>query len=179
MGATIPLNNNNCKIINNFNSYIATFMNTEKANTANVGDEVTLRLTTGNILPAKIVYLGESTKDGRVIVFEIREGIENLIEFRKISMDVIWWDYSGYKVSNSVLISRDGKNLISRDGKNYVQKYKTTSSEIILVKVKRQNDTYSIISNYTDEELSEMGLSQEEINKRTKIKLYDRLLVQK
>ena len=171
MGATIPLNNNNCKIINNFNSYIAIFMNTEKANTANVGDEVTLRLTTGNILPAKIVYLGESTKDGRVIVFEIREGIENLIEFRKISMDVIWWDYSGYKVSNSVLISRDGKN--------YVQKYKTTSSEIILVKVKRQNDTYSIISNYTDEELSEMGLSQEEINKRTKIKLYDRLLVQK
>ena len=171
MGATIPLNNNNCKIINNFNSYIATFMNTEKANTANVGDEVTLRLTTGNILPAKIVYLGESTKDGRVIVFEIREGIENLIEFRKISMDVIWWDYSGYKVSNSVLISRDGKN--------YVQKYKTTSSEIILVKVKRQNDTYSIISNYTDEELLEMGISQEEINKRTKIKLYDRLLVQK
>ena len=171
MGATIPLNNNNCKIINNFNSYIATFMNTEKANTANVGDEVTLRLTTGNILPAKIVYLGESTKDGRVIVFEIREGIDNLIEFRKISMDVIWWDYSGYKVSNSVLISRDGKN--------YVQKYKTTSSEIILVKVKRQNDTYSIISNYTDEELLEMGISQEEINKRTKIKLYDRLLVQK
>ena len=171
MGATIPLNNNNCKIINNFDCYIATFMNTEKANTANVGDEVTLRLTTGNILPAKIVYLGESTKDGRVIVFEIREGIENLIEFRKISMDVIWWDYSGYKVSNSVLISRDGKN--------YVQKYKTTSSEIILVKVKRQNDTYSIISNYTDEELLEMGISQEEINKRTKIKLYDRLLVQK
>ena len=171
MGATIPLNNNNCKIINNFNSYIATFMNTEKANTANVGDEVTLRLTTGNILPAKIVYLGDSTKDGRVIVFEIREGIDNLIEFRKISMDVIWWDYSGYKVSNSVLISRDGKN--------YVQKYKTTSSEIILVKVKRQNDTYSIISNYTDEELLEMGISQEEINKRTKIKLYDRLLVQK
>ena len=125
MGATIPLNNNNCKIINNFDCYIATFMNTEKANTANVGDEVTLRLTTGNILPAKIVYLGESTKDGRVIVFEIREGIDNLIEFRKISMDVIWWDYSGYKVSNSVLISRDGKN--------YVQKYKTTSSEIILV----------------------------------------------
>ena len=154
MGATIPLNNNNCKIINNFDCYIATFMNTEKANTANVGDEVTLRLTTGNILPAKIVYLGESTKDGRVIVFEI-----------------IWWDYSGYKVSNSVLISRDGKN--------YVQKYKTTSSEIILVKVKRQNDTYSIISNYTDEELLEMGISQEEINKRTKIKLYDRLLVQK
>jgi len=86
-------------------------------------------------------------------------------------MDVIWWDYSGYKVSNSVLISRDGKN--------YVQKYKTTSSEIILVKVKRQNDTYSIISNYTDEELLEMGMSQEDINKRTKIKLYDRLLVQK
>ncbi len=171
MGATIPLNNNNCKIINNFDSYIATFMNTEKANTANVGDEVTLRLTTGNILPAKIVYLGESTKEGRVIVFEIREGIEDLIEFRKISMDVIWWDYSGYKVSNSVLISRDGKN--------YVQKYKTTSSEIILVKVKRQNDTYSIISNYTDEELLEMGISQEDINKRTKIKLYDRLLVQK
>ena len=169
MGATIPLNNNNCKIINNFDCYIATFMNTEKANTANLGDEVTLRLTTGNLLSAKIVYLGESTKDGRVIVFEIKEGIENLIEFRKISMDVIWWDYSGYKVSNSVLISRDGKN--------YVQKYKTTSSEIILVKVKRQNDTYSIISNYTDEELEELGISTEEISQRSQLKLHDEIIL--
>ena len=171
MGATIPLSNNNCKIINNFNCYIATFMNTQKANSANVGDEVTLRLTTGKVIDAKIVYLGETTKDGRVLVFEIKEGIEDLVEFRKISLDVVWWDYSGYKVSNNVLISRDGKN--------YVQKYKTTSSEWILVKVRRQNDSYSIISNYSDEEMAEMGFSQEEINDRAKIKLYDRLLIQK
>ena len=105
------------------------------------------------------------------IVFEIKDGIEDLIEFRKISMDVVWWDFSGYKVSNSVLISRDGKN--------YVQKYKTTSSETILVKIRRQNDTYSIISNYTDEEMKEMGYTQEEINNRVKIKLYDRLVIQK
>ena len=69
--------------------------------------------------------------------------------------------------------------LISRDGKNYVQKYKTTSSELILIKVRRQNDSYSIISNYSDDELLEMGVTQEEINNRTKIKLYDRLLIQK
>ena len=171
MGATIPLSNSNCKIINNFNCYIATFMNTQKANTANVGDEVTLRLTTGKLINAKIVYVGETTKEGRIIVFEIREGIEDLVEFRKISLDVVWWDYSGYKVSNNVLISRDGKN--------YVQKYKTTSSELILIKVRRQNDSYSIISNYSDDELLEMGVTQEEINNRTKIKLYDRLLIQK
>ena len=171
MGATIPFNSNNCKIINNFNCYIATFMNTQKANSAQVGDEVTLRLTTGKTISSKIVYTGPESKDGRIIVFEIKEGIEDLVEFRKISLDVIWWDFSGYKVSNSVLISRDGKN--------YVQKYKTTSSEIILVKVRRQNDTYSIISNYTDDEMKELGFSQEDINNRTKIKLYDRLLIQK
>ena len=171
MGATIPLSNNNCKIINNFNSYIATFMNTQKANSANVGDNVTLKLTTGKVIDAKIVYVGETTKEGRSIVFEIKEGIEDLVEFRKISLDVVWWDYSGYKVSNNVLISRDGKN--------YVQKYKTTSSELILVKVRRQNDSYSIISNYSDDELLEIGFTQEEINNRTKIKLYDRLLIQK
>ena len=171
MGATIPFNSNNCKIINNFNCYIATFMNTQKANSAQVGDEVTLRLTTGKTISSKIVYTGPESKDGRIIVFEIKEGIEDLVEFRKILLDVIWWDFSGYKVSNSVLISRDGKN--------YVQKYKTTSSEIILVKVRRQNDTYSIISNYTDDEMKELGFSQEDINNRTKIKLYDRLLIQK
>ena len=171
MGATIPFNSTNCKIINNFNCYIATFMNTQKANSAQVGDEVTLRLTTGKTISSKIIYTGPESKDGRIIVFEIKEGIEDLVEFRKISLDVIWWDFSGYKVSNSVLISRDGKN--------YVQKYKTTSSEIILIKVRRQNDTYSIISNYTDDEMKELGFSQEDINSRTKIKLYDRLLIQK
>lgn len=171
MGATIPFNNTNCKIINNFDCFVATFMNTQKSNSAKVGDEVTLRLTTGKLLSANICYVGPDSKDGKILVFEIKDGIEDLIEFRKISMDVVWWDFSGYKVSNSVLISRDGKN--------YVQKYKTTSSETILVKIRRQNDTYSIISNYTDEEMKEMGYTQEEINNRVKIKLYDRLVIQK
>jgi hypothetical protein len=47
----------------------------------------------------------------------------------------------------------------------------------ILVKVLRQNETYSIVTNYEDEELKEMGFTDDEIANRYKIKLYDEVVL--
>ena len=47
----------------------------------------------------------------------------------------------------------------------------------ILVKVLRQNETYSIVTNYEDDELENMGFSEEEIANRYKIKLYDEVVL--
>lgn len=168
VGASIPLNGEKGKIVNNFESYIAIPINTEKAFGANVGDKVTLRLLTLTEVDAEICYIKDEEKD-RIIVFKIEDDVSELLEYRKISLDIIWWKYTGLKVSNSALIEEDDKM--------YVERQRAGLPEKILVKVLRQNDTYSIIENYDDEELVNMGYSEEEIDGMSKIKLYDEILL--
>ena len=95
--------------------------------------------------------------------------IDELLEYRKISIDVIWWKYSGLKVSNSALIEDDDKIYVEKNRANYTEK--------ILVKVLRQNDTYSIVENYDEEELKQLGYSDEEISEGKSINLYDEVVL--
>ncbi len=46
----------------------------------------------------------------------------------------------------------------------------------ILVKIVRENDKYSIITNYTTEELKNMGYTVQEIRNMGKISIYDEIL---
>lgn len=168
VGASVPLSSEKGKIVDNFKSYIAVPMNTEKAMTAKVDDNVTLRLSNADEIKSKIVYIKEENKS-RILVFEIDKDISELLEYRKISLDIIWWRYTGLKVSNSALIEENDKIYVERNRAGYVDK--------ILVKVLRQNDTYSIVANYEDDELRELGYSEDEISQMSKIKLYDEVLL--
>ena len=51
------------------------------------------------------------------------------------------------------------------------------TKEKILIKVLRQNDTYSIVESYSDEELESLGYSAEEISGMKNIKLYDEVVL--
>lgn len=168
VGATIPLSNEKGKIVNNFESYIAIPINTENAMNAKVGDKVTIRLTNSKELSAVITFIKDEN-NGRIIVFKISDDISELLEYRKISVDIVWWKYTGLKVSNSALREIDNNVYVERQRAGYIEK--------ILVKVLRQNDTYSIIENYDDEELEKMGYSEKEIDEMSKIKLYDEILL--
>jgi len=168
VGATIPLSNEKGKVVDNFMSYIAVSMDTEKSMSAQIGDNVTIRLSNSDELQAEIVYIKDE-EENRIIVFKITQDIDELLQYRKITMDVVWWKYSGLKVSNSALIEEDDKV--------YVERNKTGFPEKILVKVLRQNDTYSIVENYEDEELKALGYTDEEISKREKIDLYDEIVL--
>lgn len=168
IGAAVPLSNEKGKIVDNFACYIATITDSENAMAAKVGDEHVLRLSTGEEINAEIVHIVEE-KNNRIIVFEISEKVAELLEFRMISVDIIWWKYTGLKVSNAALIEENDKIYVERNRAGYSQK--------ILVKVLRQNDTYSIVENYEDTELEAMGLSSYEISDRVKIKLYDEVVL--
>ena len=87
----------------------------------------------------------------------------------KIQVDIIWWEYKGLKVSNSALVE-EGNNI-------YVYRNKLGTEEKILVKVLRQNDSFSIVDNYTNDELLEMGYSEDSLKNRSQIKLYDRIVI--
>lgn len=168
VGATVPLSSEKGKIVNNFKCYIATPISTEKSMAAAVGDKVTLRLSTSEEISAQIVYIKEE-ENSRIIVFEFDENIDKLLEYRKISFDIVWWKYTGLKVSNSALIEDDDKVYVERSKAGYTEK--------ILVKVLRQNDTYSIVENYEDEELQELGYTDDEISKMGKINVYDEIVL--
>ncbi len=168
VGVSIPESQESGKIINNYYCYIACPIDTENSEVASVGDEVMLRLSDGSEVPAEISYIVQEDKD-RILVFKITEGVERLIEYRKISFEIVWWSYSGWKISNSAIVE---ENDLS-----YVYVSKAGVQEKVLVKVLRQNDTYSIVENYTNDELMELGYSVDEIQNMPQIKLYDQIIV--
>ena len=113
VGTAIPESKESGKIVNNYECYIACPMNTENSEVAEVGDKVYLRLPNSNTVRAEIVRINEEG-NSRVIIFKITDCVEELIEYRKISLDIVWWSYSGWKVSNSALIERDDLTYIKR-----------------------------------------------------------------
>lgn len=143
------------------------FLNSEEARYADMGKTtVKLRLSDTKEINAELVY--KRQEEGKVmLIFRINKSVEDLIAYRKISLDVIWWSYSGLKVPNAALIQEGDKYYVTRNRTGYKDK--------ILVKVLKQNKTYSIIENYKSDELRELGYSQEYINSRKSIAMYDEI----
>ena len=168
-GSVIPQTSKKGKVVNNFVCYIAAPINTEKADSAKIGDKVVLRLSNSKEVEATIFNIVNDT-NGKILIFEIKDKIGELIEYRKISFDIVWWKYSGYKISNAAIFT-DNNDL------SYIERNKAGYSEKVFVKILRQNDTYSIVQNYTDEELEELGISTEEISQRSQLKLHDEIIL--
>ena len=121
VGATIPLSNEKGKIVNNFEAYIAVPINTEKSMSAKVGDKVAIRLTNSKEIDAEISFIKEEDNN-RIIIFKISDDLSELLEYRKISLDIIWWKYTGLKVSNSALNEYDNKVYVERQRAGYIEK---------------------------------------------------------
>lgn len=168
-GQIIATNDECGKVINNFKCYIATISDSKQAKEAKVGDSVKVMLSNNKTIEAKIQYISQENDDEMLLVLEINKQIEELTNYRKISFNLIWWSYSGLKVPNSAIVEQDGLNYVVRNRAGYLTK--------ILVNVKKQNDKYSIIKNYTTDELKNLGFSSTEINKMKKISIYDELIV--
>ena len=95
--------------------------------------------------------------------------MEELINYRKISFDIIWWNVSGWKVPNEAL-KYENEDLA------YVIRTRVGFSDKIYVKVLKQSEKYSIISNYDDrEELLALGVPENEVRNRRMLTLYDEI----
>ncbi len=170
VGSTIAQSTECGKIYNNFMCYIACPLSSEKSMEAKVGDNVTLKFSNSTQVPAEIVYI-ENEGDSRIIVFKIKKDVDKLSEYRKLSLEIVWWNYSGWKISNKAIKEENDLSYVYRNKAGYTEK--------VLVKVLRQNDTYSIVTNYTKEELAELGFSNEEIENMPEIKIYDEIQISK
>ena len=157
------------KVIDNFACYIATISSSEEAKQAEVGDDVKVRLSNNAEISAEITSISQENEDEVLLILKVNEQIEELINYRKISFDLIWWDETGLKIPNEAIVELEGLNYVVRNRAGYLNK--------ILVNVTEQGEDYSIVQPYTTEELKELGFSNEEINSYRKISLYDEIIL--
>ena len=168
-GEMVASSNESGKIINNFECYIAASLKSENANNAKEGDSKKIRLSNSQEVTAKIEKIIEEEKS-RLVIFKITNGVEAITSYRKISFDVIWWNYTGLKVPNESILEEDNLKYIIRTRMGY--------SDKILVKVLKTNENYSIIRNYeTDELKEELGYDSAKIRQNKNITLYDEILL--
>lgn len=167
-GQIVATNSECGKIVNNYNCNIATILKKEELKEIKQGDNIYLRLSNGEEVPAKVEYVINKEDDDVLLIFKIEKDVEQLINYRKISFDIIYWSYTGLKVPNSSIIEENGLSYVIRNRAGYLDK--------ILVKIKTQNDTYSIVTNYDAEELKELGYTSTQIRNIRTITMYDEIL---
>ena len=165
-GKIVSTSDECAKIINNFECYIAVILDSDVAMEAEEGDSVELTFSSGNEIDATIEAINEEDND-RIIIFKITTLSEELISYRKISLNITWWSYSGIKVPNDAILE-DENNL------KYVVKKTSTGTSKVYVKVLKKNDQYSIISNYSSDDLKNLGLDSSEYDG---IDVYDTILM--
>lgn len=178
----IPMDDTQIKIMDNFYCYLAIPMKSEESKKVQLNDTIRISLN-GNLSDyelATVEYITEEEGE-RLIIVKITDNIEALVPFRKVSVNVIWWNYEGLKVTNdtiyetSILEETTGKELAKVKAVN-VQKAGYTQE--VWIKVEKTVDNFSIIENYEDEELLTLGIPEEMVEGRKKISLYDEVIIQ-
>lgn len=155
------------KVVNNYTAYIVTKVSLKNLSYIKEGKTYKLRLIENSNyeLQATITKFVEKD-DGVEVFFQVTNGIEKLINLRDIDVDVVWWTNTGLFVTNDAL------NKYDKVDAYYVSVIKYGEYDNIPVKIVKQNDKYSIISNYSTEEISELGLKRKNI-----LKQYDRIVL--
>ncbi len=167
-GKIVATNEESGKVIDNFSCYIATITSSEEAKQATVGQKVKVRLSSNTEISAQITNIIEEN-DERLIILKLNKQVKELINYRKITFDLIWWDATGLKVPNQAIVKENDLDYVVRNRAGYLSQ--------ILVKVKKQGDKYSVVDSYSNEELKEIGYTDTEIANYRKISLYDEILI--
>jgi translation initiation factor IF-1 len=103
------------KVVNNFVCYIACNVKAEEAKKAEVGKTLKIRLASQDEVDASISSIKEEKDGSMTVVFRVTESVEELIDYRKVSIDVIWWEKTGLRVPNSSLIYDNGLSYVVRN----------------------------------------------------------------
>ena len=168
-GQLIASNDECGKVIDSSKCYIATISSSEQSKKVSVGDVVKIRLANSKIIKASVNYVSQENEEENFIILEINKQISELANYRKISFDIIWWDESGLKVPNQAIVEENGINYVVRNRAGYLDK--------IVVNVTKKNDKYSIVTNYSTDELKELGFSSTDIKSMKSISIYDELIL--
>lgn len=172
-GEIVSTSEESGKIIDNFSCYIACILKHEnlQEKEAEVGTKLNLRLSNNKELKAEIVYIAQENEKEDLVVFKVDHYVEELINYRKISFDIMWWNVTGWKIPNQA-IKYETEELA------YVIRKRVGYTDKIYIKILKQGEKYSIIENYDDgKDLLDKGIDEETVKLRRKISLYDEILL--
>jgi len=169
-GEIVSTSEESGKVIDNFYCYIVCILDNENINAADVkvGNKIKLRLSNTQEVTSIVEYIAQEGENESLVVLKIDKCIEELINYRKISLDIIWWRESGLKVPNDA-IKYETEDLA------YIIRKRVGYTDKIYIKILKQGEKYTIIENYTRAELKEKGVASELIKNRRTISLYDEL----
>lgn len=165
-GQIISTNIEQGKVVSNFECYIACTSKSEEAKKAKVGDKVKIILPSTRQVPAKINYVINENDEETTLFLQFENGIDELLNYRKITFDIVWWDEKGFKIPNSTIITQNDLNYVIKNKKGILER--------VLVKLIKQSDNYSIVENYSASELQELNIDK---NIKTSLLLNDELLL--
>ena len=168
-GQTVASNEEVGKIINNYQCYIVFNSNTNEAKNSKVGDTIKIRVQNSDTLKASVENIIDEDDGSKTITVKITNDVENLIAYRKISFDIIWWDAEGFRIPNEAIKEENGLSYVVRNRNGYYNK--------MLVKILKQNDEYCIVRQYKTEELEELGFTSSQIYSMRNIALYDEIVL--
>lgn len=177
----IPIDDTKVKMVNNFYTYLAIPMKSEESKNLKLNDTVKISFN-GNLKDydkASVEYISNEG-DKRLVVLKTTSNTEMLTQYRKISFDIIWWNYEGLKVPNNAIY--DKQIVDENTGEVYANLKAVKLEEAgyekeVLVKVEKTVDEFSIIENYEDEELIELGIPENMTNSRYEISMYDEVIL--
>lgn len=169
-GEMVPTSEESGKVIDNFYCYIACVLKDENMNAAEVkiGSSLKIRLANAQEITAKVEYISAESEGESLVVLRIDKCVEELINYRKISLDILWWSESGLKIPNSA-IKYENEDLA------YIVRKRVGYTDNIYIKILKKSDKYAIIENYTASELREKEVDENKIKNRRTISLYDEL----
>ena len=170
-GQIIASSNEQGKIVNNFKCDIAILLDKEKTDELKIGKNIKIRISNGAEILSTVAYMKEEKDEKTLVILEINNEIEYLTNYRKVTIDIIWWNESGWKIPNSAITEKEGISYVTRDRAGYLDE--------IPVKVLKNNNSYSIVDNYTTEDLRELGYDEEKLKTKKNISLYDELRLNK
>lgn len=157
------------KIIDNYNAYILVkekkgendkYIQVDKNYTLKFGEKDI------NDITAKLIK-SVNGKDYNYVIFKVENGIENLVDLRTISVEVVWKKVSGMAVPKSAIKKNEEK------GYSYVTLVYGTQYLDVPIKIEIESDNTCIVENLTKEEREQIGVSTSYI-----LELYDKLVIE-
>ncbi len=178
----IPIDPEKVKLIDNFSAYLAIVTNSEESMALNIGDSIKVSFDGSLSNYSKgIVERIIDEEESRIIIVSVDNNTENLSKYRKINVDIIWWNYEGLKIQNDSIYDKDFVDETTGEVYATVKAIKllgtTGYQREVYIKLEKSTSDFSIISNYEDKELLEMGIPEAVVNSRNKINLYDRVII--
>ena len=158
------------KIINGYMCYIIFNSDSDEAKNVKNGDIIQIRLQNASTTTrATVTNIITESDDSKTITLQIEKNVEDLINYRKISFDIVWWSEEGFKIPNSSLVEEKDHYYVVRNRNGYYNK--------MLVKILKQNDEFSIVKAYSNDELKQMNFTTTEIYNMKNISLYDEIVL--